>query len=252
MKQNKFKIERKRLSGQIIERIIAMITSGELKAGDKLPPEPQLMKQFGVGRSSIREAIGALSLLGLVTVGPGHGTFITDSHNKAQSNSIAISLITIGHGKIRELIEARSEVEQSIVRLASKRATKEDIIELKAQHKKLKDGLKKGLKSGEKLIEADLGFHAALSKICKNSILERFFSELRQPMRNWMEQMASYDWDFEQALEEHQAILKAIETRDPEKARMTMRIHVEIAGKKLSSALLEKNFSKKKIACPND
>ena len=245
MKRNSFKIERKRLSDQIIERIIAMIASGELKPGDKLPPEPQLMEQFGVGRSSVREAFGALTLLGLVNVRPGHGTYITDSPDKAQPKSMGMSLITIGHDKIRELVEARSELEQSIVRLASKRAKEKDIAELKAQHNKLKAGLKKGLKSGQKLIEADLEFHAALSKASNNSVLARFLSELRQPMRNWMEQMAKYDWDFEQVLEEHQAILNAIEARDPENAQKAMRIHVEIAGKKLSSALLDKNPSKK-------
>ena len=245
MKRNSFKIERKRLSDQIIEKIIAMIGSGELKPGDKLPPEPQLMEQFDVGRSSIREAFGALALLGLVNVSPGHGTYITESPDRAQPKSMGLSLITIGHDKIRELVEARSELEQSIVRLAAERATEEVISELKAQHKKLIDGLKEGLKSGQKLIEADLGFHAVLSKASNNSLLARFLSELRQPMRNWMEQMAKYDWDFEQVLEEHQAILNAIEAHDTEAAQSAMRIHVEIAGKKLKSALLEKNPSKR-------
>jgi len=112
-------------------------------------------------------------------------------------------------------------------------------------NQKLKEGLKQGLKSGQKLIEADLGFHAALSKASNNSILARFLSELRQPMRNWMEQMARYDWDFEQVLEEHQEILNAVEARDLEKAQSAMRIHVEIAGEKLRSALLDKKSSEK-------
>ena len=99
MKRNSFKIQRKRLSDQIIERLIAMMANGELKPGDKLPPEPQLMDQFGVGRSSIREAIGALELIGLITVRPGHGTHITDSPDKVQSTSIGLSLIAIGHDK---------------------------------------------------------------------------------------------------------------------------------------------------------
>jgi len=244
MERNSFKLERKRLSDQIIEKIIAMIASGELKAGDKLPPEPQLMEQFGVGRSSVREAFGALELIGLVTVRPGHGTSIADSLDKAQPKSMGLSLITIGQDKIRELVEARGELEQATVRLAAKRATEEDIAELKAQHQKLKKGLKQGFKSGRKLIEADLGFHAALSKASNNSVLARFISELRQPMRNWMEQMAKYDWDFDQVLEEHEAILKAIEARDPETAQSAIRRHVEIAGAKLVAALLEKKSIK--------
>ena len=234
MKWNSFKIQRKRLSDQIIESLIAMIANGELKPGDKLPPEPQLMNQFGVGRSSVREAIGALELIGLITVRPGHGTHITESPEKVQSTSIGLSLITIGHDKIRELVEARVELEQVIVRLAAERATKEDLTELKAQHKKLTDTVK----SGRKLIHADLGFHAALAKASHNSVLMRFLNELRQPMRHWMEQKAKYDWGYDQVIEQHQTILNAIEAHDPETAQSAMRIHLELAGEKLVSAIV--------------
>ncbi len=235
MKQNSFKIQRKRITDQIIESLVAMIASGELKPGDKLPPEPQLMERFGVGRSSIRVAIGALELIGLLTVRPGYGTQITDSTDKVQSKSIGLSLITIGHEKIRELVEARVVLEKEIVRLAAERATKEDIDEIRAQQNKLL--LAK--KSGQKLISADLGFHTALAKASHNSVLMRFLSELRQPMRHWMEQKAKYNWGYDQVLEEHEAILKAIEARDSESAQAAMQVHVEVAGEKLMSAILD-------------
>ena len=234
MKLNSFKVERKRLSDQIIESLIAMIEKGELKPGDKLPPEPQLMDQFGVGRSSVREAIGALELIGLITVRPGHGTHVTDSLDKVQSKSIGLSLIAIGNDKIRELIEARLELEQVIVRLAAERATEEDISEIKAQQTKLKAAAK----SGSKLIDADLGFHTALTKACHNSILMRLLNELRQPMRHWMEQKAKHDWGYDQVIEQHEAILNAIEARDPEAAQSAMRTHLEMAGEKLVAAIL--------------
>ena len=92
---------RKSLSDQIIDSLITMIANGELKPGDKLPPEPQLMEQFGVGRSSVREAVGALELIGLITVRPGHGTHIVDAPDKVQSKSIGLSLLAIGQDKIR-------------------------------------------------------------------------------------------------------------------------------------------------------
>ena len=235
MKRNSLRIERKRLTDQIIEHLVALIANGELKPGDKLPPEPQLMEQFGVGRSSIREAIGALELIGLVTVRPGHGTHITDSLDKVQTKSVGLSLITIGQDKIRELVEARVELEQAIVKLAAQRATEEDIVELKAQHKKLISAAK----SGRKLIKADLGFHTALANASHNSVLMRFLSELRQPMRHWMEQKAKYNWGYDQVIEEHEAILNAVESRDAERAQSAMRIHVERAGNKLVSAIKE-------------
>jgi GntR family transcriptional repressor for pyruvate dehydrogenase complex len=235
MKRDSFKIQRKRLSDQIIESLVAMIADGELKPGDKLPPEPQLMDQFGVGRSSIREAIGALELIGLVTVRPGHGTHVTDSPDKVQSTSIGLSLVAIGHDKIRELVEARIELEQVIVRLAAERATKEDITEIKAQHKKLTASAK----SGRKLIDSDLGFHIALATASHNSVLLRFLTELRQPMRHWMEQKAKTGRRYDQVIDQHETILNAIEARDPETAQSAMRIHLEMAGEKLISSILD-------------
>lgn len=242
MKRNSLRIQRKRLSDQIIDNLISMIASGELKPGDKLPPEPELMEQFGVGRGSIRQAIGALELIGLITVRPGHGTHVTHSNDKIQAKSIGWSLLTIGHEKIRELVEARVELEQAIVKLAAERATEEEIAEIKAQQKKLKEAKR----SGRKLIRADLGFHTALAKASQNSVLLRFLSELRQPIRHWMEQKARYDWGYDQVIEQHEAILKAVEAHDPQTAQSAMRIHVEMAGEKLVSAILETEYSKKK------
>jgi len=73
------RIERKRLTDQIIYLLISMVARENLKRGDRLPPEHVLMKRFGVGRSHLLEAIGALSLIGQVTVHPGHGSHVTKS-----------------------------------------------------------------------------------------------------------------------------------------------------------------------------
>lgn len=67
------RIERRRLTDQIIEQLITMIAEGKFAPGDKLPPEHRLMKDFGVGQSSLREAVGDLSLIGLLSVSPGRG-----------------------------------------------------------------------------------------------------------------------------------------------------------------------------------
>ena len=73
MNRDAYQIDRRRLADQIIDKLVSMIADGVLKTGNKLPPEPELMKQFGVGRSYIRYAVGALALIGLIKVHPGHG-----------------------------------------------------------------------------------------------------------------------------------------------------------------------------------
>lgn len=127
MKNQTRKLTPRRLSDQVVDSLIAMIASGELKPGDKLPPEPQLMSQFGVGRSSIREAIGALELIGLLAVRPGDGTTVKDSASMIESRAVGLSLLTIGQGAIRELVEARAELEVSMAGFAAERASDEDI-----------------------------------------------------------------------------------------------------------------------------
>ena len=229
MKKNSFRIQRKRLSDQIIENLIAMIASGELKPGEKLPPEPQLMDQFGVGRSSVREAIGALELIGLITVRPGHGTHIADSPEKAQSKTIGLSLLAIGQDKIRELVEARIELEQIIVRLVTERATEEDIAKIRDMQTKLT----KAVKNKQKFIDTDLGFHTALAKASHNRVLVRFLNELRQPIRHWMKPKAKYDREYNLVIEQHETIIKAIEARDSAAAQSAVCKHLELAGEKL-------------------
>ncbi|WP_415716296.1 FadR/GntR family transcriptional regulator [Maridesulfovibrio sp.] len=233
MRRNQPQLQRKRLSDQIIEELIERISSGELRPGDKLPPEPQLMERFGVGRSSIREAIGALELLGILSVRPGQGTKITEATET--SKSIGLSLITMGREKISELVEARSEIEQTIARLAAERATAADLAEIKRQHNKIIHAQKNDLD----LIEADLEFHMAVANSCHNTIFIRFFSELNRPMRHWMEQKAKHDWGFANVVTEHEAIINAIESQDSKAAQLAMGKHIEVAGKNLISAMQE-------------
>lgn len=234
MKNAPLKVKRNRLSDQIIERIITMIAAGELKAGDKLPPEPRLMEQFGVGRSSIREAIGGLELLGLLSVRPGHGTVVLDATEAGSSRSAGLSLITIGQEKIRELVEARSELEQAMAGLAAERATAENLAELRRQHAMLE----RAGTSGKKRIVADLGFHMAMARASGNSVLLRLFTELHHPIRRWMGEKAKHDWGFDRVLQEHEAIIRAVEDHNPVAARGAMRTHIEDAGRKLVAAML--------------
>jgi len=230
MKHTPPRLERKKLSDQIIEDLVDRIAKGELKPGDKLPPEPQLMKQFDVGRSSIREAVGALEILGLLSVRPGQGTRITEASEIPRS--AGLSLITLRREKIRELVEARMELEESIARFAAERATDDDIAEIKKQHKTLIRA-----RNNSTLIKADLEFHMAIATACHNDIFIRFFLELHQPMRRWMEQKSKYDWGFSHVEEEHHAIIKAIEAHDIQAAQDAMHAHIETAGGKLIAAM---------------
>ncbi len=225
-------IERKRLADQIADRVMAMIADGTLKPGDRLPAEPELMKQFQVGRSSIREAIGALSLIGLVTVRPGQGTHVASL--SADSNRRPVGLLGIGRDKIKELVEARLELECTIVRLAAQRATAADLASIREkQHQ-----LQAALAHQESPINPDLAFHLAVAGACHNTVLIRFLKEMRQPIRSWMEQKARHQWGYDNVVEQHEAIIKAIETGNSLDAEQALKAHLQTSSERLVTAML--------------
>ena len=236
MKSNATRIERKRLTDQIIDQIISMIVDKKLRPGDKLPPEPMLMEQFGVGRSSVREAIGALSLIGLLTVRPGHGTQVSISSEEFLVKPLRWGMMMMGGEKVHELVEARIVIEQAMVGMATERATDENVAEIKFYQNQLKAAKK----PGRRAIQADLSFHNALAKASHNSVLRRFLVELRQPLRSWMEQKASFVGGYDMVIEQHDAILKAIEAHEVGKAQSALREHLESVGERLTAILLER------------
>ncbi len=236
MKQSATRIERKRVTDQIIDQLISMIADGKLKPGDKLPPEPALMEQFGVGRSSLREAIGALSLIGMLTVRPGYGTHVSASLGESVSKPFRWGMFMGWREKLHEFIEARVSIEESLVGMAAERATEADIEEIKRCHELLKSPKV----TKRKAIQADLVFHTAIASASHNSVLARFLEELRQPVKNWMEQKASLFGGYDRVFEQHDAVLSAIQARDPVKARRAMKEHLEAVGERLTAALLER------------
>lgn len=230
------RIERKRVTDQIIDQLIAMISAGRFKPGDKLPPEPALMELFGVGRSSLREAVGALSLIGLLTVRPGHGTHVAPSVGESPAKPLRWGMFMGWQEKLHEFIEARITLEETLVGIAAERASESDIEEIK----NALNLLKASKLTKRKVIHADLVFHMAIAKASHNSVLARFLEELRQPVKNWMEQKASLFGGYDRVFEQHEAVFKAILARDPARAQKAIRKHLTAVGEKLTAALLER------------
>jgi GntR family transcriptional repressor for pyruvate dehydrogenase complex len=236
MKSNTMRIERKRVTDQIIDQLIAMIAEGRFKPGDKLPSETALMELFGVGRSSLREAVGALSLIGMLTVRPGHGTHVAPSAGDSLSKPLRWGMFMSWREKLHEFIEARISLEQMLVGMAAERATEADIEEIRRGL----NLLKVPRLTRRRAIQADLVFHMAIANASHNSVLTRFLEELRQPVKNWMEQKASLFGGYDSVYEQHETVFKAILARDPARAQKAIREHLEAVGERLTAALLQR------------
>lgn len=222
-----------RLYEQIVEQIEKRILNGELKPGDKLPPERELSKQFGVSRTAVREAMNALTLKGLIVVHPGRGTFVTDDTSTAVRHSIDL-LVRIGNeDNIRHLVEVREILEPEIASLAATRATDEHI----AAMQEAVDAMDKAMDDPDAFIEADLDFHLTLAQGTDNALIPVLIDTLVDLLREHRKRAASVEGGLERGQPYHKIILDAVKNNDPDAAREAMRAHLQQIRKDIETAL---------------
>jgi len=150
----------------VAEQILDQIKSGDLAPGDRLPPQRELATLFGVGRSSVREAINALAVMGYLDVAQGRGTYIKGDLPDADI-SLAQFDAALKAGSILDLMDVRELLECRSARLAADRAEDAKIKVLAAALK----GMQQCAEDYESFLEADMQFHRALAEASENQIL---------------------------------------------------------------------------------
>lgn len=213
-----------RVYSEVVSQILRLVDGGQIGPGDRLPPERFLAEQLQVSRSSVREAMTALEVLGVVEIRAGHGIFV----GQAQSNHLieAVSSLTDEQGPL-EILDARLLIEPGAAELAAKRATPSDLQLLHEQLELMKEQLDKGMDAWK----PDWGFHQAVAKAAQNPVVEAMLDVVTQRSeRELWTRMRKHN--FEQRarafryLEHHAQILAAIEGRDGELASRLMRAHI--------------------------
>ena len=159
-------IQRSTTSELIMKEILESIKSGELKPGDKLPPERELTKMFGVGRSTLREAISALVLVGYLDVIQGRGTFLRDDFQPANLSAMELSDIQTA-ASIIDLVEVREILECNAVKLAARRAKSDDIRRINDTLAKMKETVD----DYKRFSGHDFNFHIALAQATGNNMI---------------------------------------------------------------------------------
>lgn len=217
-------IQSERLYERIIEQIEQRVLAGELKVGDRLPPERELAEQFGVSRTAVREAVKALREKGLVQVQPGRGTFITDGTSRAVRHSLGLLMRIGGSENSRNLVEVREILEPEIAALAAERATDEQITSLRQAI----DTMDGSLDNVDSFIEADLDFHLTLAEATQNflipTLVDSVIDLLRQERKNVF---LFVHGGAARGQYHHKRIFEAIAAHDGERARLAMRAHLE-------------------------
>lgn len=206
----------------IIHQIKGLLISGQLKPGDKLPPERKLSEQFAVGRTHVREAIRKLEFYGILKTRPQSGTFVASIGIAALENLIA-DILKIDTPSFVSLVETRVLLEVATVTLACERRTEEDILQLETS---LNAYLEKA-RNGIKAVEEDLLFHLTIADASKNKALKSFLLIIIPDIISNYSVFKVCDTVSNKSLTEHQQLFACIKKGDSKKAEAIMKEHLK-------------------------
>ena len=228
-------IKRSTTAELVIEKILGMITAGQLKVGDQLPPAQELAGIFGVGRSSIREAIRALGVLEYLEILPGKGTFIKKNLS-SEGLSIEELKDVLESGTIFDIMEARDCLEYKCAQLAAVRADATQI-------NKIENAIKKMQANGsdiEKISRADLEFHLTLAEACGNDVIYEIMKLLIGKMELYADKFwATIPKTREKTIDTANQVISHVAKGEGIKAAESMHAHLELVKDKLKDVISE-------------
>lgn len=231
VKMNILPVRRTRVPEEVVEQIRGFIASGELRPGDLLPSERELAERFKVSRASIREALTALQVLGLLERSrSGGGLAARGNHVWFTIAPLSSYLATRSH--IIEQIEVRRMVEPEMGRLAAARAGADDIARIAARL----DEMSADLAAGGLGTEADAAFHSAIARCTGNELLAQIVDLIGRAIREHRE-LFQTPQGAAQSLEEHREMLDAIRRGDGEAAYELTRRHIDTVRRLLEEVL---------------
>jgi GntR family transcriptional repressor for pyruvate dehydrogenase complex len=239
------RVSRRSLSDHIVEQIAALISRGTLKPGERIPSEKQLCEQFGVGRTSVREALRSLSVMGVLESHMGEGTFVASNASRFLERSFQWGLL-LDPKVVEDLIETRLMLESHTAFLAATKAGPDDL-ERMAEAIQL---MEIHMGDAGQYLEHDLEFHLTIAQATQNSILQSLLSTTRGYLQAWIRETLSPPDSAEKrarlSIAEHDRILMALKSKDGEAARQAMAAHI------LSSSADLKSRQRQQFADPSE
>ncbi|MEU4215649.1 FadR/GntR family transcriptional regulator [Actinoplanes sp. NPDC026623] len=216
------------LTDEAIERIKAMIVSGELRPGDRLPKEADLAGRLGLSRNSLREAVRALSLIRVLDVRQGDGTYVTSLRPEVLLDTMGFVLDFHGDDSVLHLLEVRRILEPAATAMAALTMSDDDIESLTTLIAVTGDGPDADDVDGlNALIAADLEFHRRIAVGSGNPVLASLIESVSGPtLRTRVWRGRTQEHAVDRTLEQHRAIHQALAARQPELARSWATVHI--------------------------
>jgi DNA-binding FadR family transcriptional regulator len=223
------------LTDEAIDRIKQMITAGNLRPGDRLPREADLAEQLGLSRSSLREAVRALSLIHVLDVRQGDGTYVTSLEPRLLLDAMAFIVDFHRDDTVLQFFEVRRILEPAAAAIAALSMPDDAIEKLGG----LLDELGPA-PTAEQLVANDIEFHACIAAGSGNQVLSSLIEGLSGPTqraRIW--RGLTQEGAVSRTLAEHRAMYEAIAGRQPEIARSWATVHIAGVEQWLRQALAE-------------
>ena len=207
----------------LVQRFQQMLRDGLISQGNRLPPERELATHFKVARSSLRQALKVLEIMGVITQRVGDGSYLNADTSSVLSVPMEF-LFLLDETSVQELTELRILMEPGLARLAAERASSEDIALLRQS---IRD-LESSSNNRAKLVSSDLLFHRAIFQASKNRPASSLFQTIHRAMAK-MILVTSQLVELEHTLSFHKPIMHAIEKRDGDAAAALMMEHLQDA-----------------------
>jgi GntR family transcriptional repressor for pyruvate dehydrogenase complex len=215
-------VTREAVPQQIVSRLLDLIQQRHLGPGDRLPAERELAASMGVSRSSLREALQALTVLGVTDMRHGTGTYVSSLEPDLLVRHLSFVLSLSEHAS-DQLFEARKVVEPAMAALAARRIDDGTVDLLDACVARARAAIG----DAEAFMAADIELHDAIRVSCENAVLGRFMESIRALGLASRRRTGARRAVMEQSVKDHEAIVAALRARDPEAASAAMHRHIE-------------------------
>ena len=223
-------VSRVTLGEQVAAQLAGQISGGQWLPGDKLPSESHLCATLNIGRSTLREALKSLAFVGMVQMRPGEGTYVMDGTQRLMARVLAGDILR-SERELHDLTEARLILETELAALAAERADPADFEALESILAEMKRSL---AGEGKPYADLDVEFHFAIAKASKNQILHELLTPMRGVLQEFITKSQELPGIKQSAHAYHARILAVLRKRDPDKARKTMRAHLQTCEKAFS------------------
>jgi GntR family transcriptional repressor for pyruvate dehydrogenase complex len=210
----------------ISAEILDLLRHKQLNPGDKLPPERELAEMLGVSRPSLREALRALSIMKIIKVRQGDGTYVSALRPEELVEHLEF-VFMLDDSTMLQLFQARKIVETGNVSLAAQHITDEELAALRACLEKSE----RSVDDPEAFILADIELHEIITHAARNPLLERFMASISTLGRASRKKTSQMTRVTESAVQHHRQIVAALEARDPQAAAAAMLSHLEYIEK---------------------